>query len=167
MTLQLDIQRASSETTPDDEQLLNWIGAALSACHQAAPAEGGDAGPEISLRLVDRTEMSALNQQYRGKQGPTNVLSFPVDFPADLHIPLLGDIIICAPVVRDEARAQGKPLHAHWAHMAIHGTLHLLGYDHIEAEEAKAMEALETEILGTLGIPCPYLDAHNKEHARA
>ncbi|TXS89531.1 rRNA maturation RNase YbeY [Parahaliea maris] len=149
MTLIVDIQRASAEPAPDEDDITSWIEAAL-----AGHREGQDT--EISVRLVDREEMTELNGQYRDKPRPTNVLSFPSDLPPELGLPLLGDIVICAPVVADEAAEQGKPLAAHWAHMTVHGTLHLLGYDHIEDDEAEAMEALETRVLAALDIPCPY-----------
>ena len=159
MNLQVDVQSATAEPAPDEEDIRGWINAALSGRR--------DTDTEISVRLVDVDEMTALNQDYRGKQGPTNVLSFTSDLPAELDLPLLGDIVICVPVVRSEAKQQGKPLRAHWAHMTIHGTLHLLGYDHIADGEARIMEALETEILASLNFPCPYADDTPKEHARA
>lgn len=159
MTLQLDIQRESSETVPEEDDLRRWVAAAL------AGRRGKDT--EISLRLVDREEMATLNKAWRGKSGPTNVLSFPSDLPPDLDHPLLGDVVICAPVVRDEAREQGKSLDAHWAHMAVHGTLHLLGYDHIDDDEAEAMEALETAVLAALNYPCPYRGEQSEEPAQA
>ncbi len=100
--------------------------------------------------------MTDLNGRYRDKPQPTNVLSFPSELPDELALPLLGDIVICAPVVNREAEQQGKSPAAHWAHMAVHGTLHLLGYDHIENEDAQRMESLETRILARMGLPCPY-----------
>ena len=159
MNLQVDIQCASGEPVPEEEDIRGWIEAALSGRRSA--------DTEISLRLVDIEEMTTLNENYRAKTGPTNVLSFPSDLPRELELPLLGDIVICAPVVRDEAQSQNKTLQAHWAHMTVHGTLHLLGYDHIEEDEALAMEALETEILTSLNYPCPYRDEKTKEHAGA
>ena len=120
---------------------------------------------EISVRLVDEQEMTALNKRYRDQAGSTNVLSFPSDLPAELELPLLGDIVICAAVVRTEAAEQGKGLSAHWAHMTIHGTLHLLGYDHLVEEQATHMEALETAILQRLNYPCPYPDSPPLEHS--
>ena len=159
MNLQVDIQRASGEPAPDEEDIRSWINAALSGRRSA--------DTEISIRLVDTEEMTTLNQGFRNKPGPTNVLSFPSDLPQELELPLLGDIVICAPVVREEASAQQKSLQAHWAHMIIHGTLHLLGYDHIEEEEALVMESLETEILTSLNYPCPYKGEQSKEHADA
>ncbi len=158
MTLTVDIQNASSEQpVPAEDDIRRWIDAALTG-HR----EGLDT--EISVRLIDINEMTVLNQQYRGKSGPTNVLSFPADLPPELELPLLGDIIICAPVVASEAHEQGKALAAHWAHMTVHGTLHLLGYDHLQDDQAAAMEALESRILGGLNYPCPYQDATDKEH---
>ena len=120
---------------------------------------------EVSVRLVDSEEMAVLNETYRGKKGATNVLSFPADLPSDLPLPLLGDIVICAPIVRDEAAQQGKSQNAHWAHMTVHGTLHLLGYDHMEEQEAEHMEALESTILNELKYACPYETNHPSEHS--
>ncbi|GAB3280748.1 rRNA maturation RNase YbeY [Parahaliea aestuarii] len=151
MTLTVDIQRATAEPVPDEDDIRRWIDAAL-----AGHRDGQDT--EIALRLVDREEMAMLNGQYRGKPRPTNVLSFPSDLPAELNLPLLGDMVICAPLVAEEASQQHKPATAHWAHLCVHGTLHLLGYDHIEDGEAEAMEALETRVLATLGYPCPYTE---------
>ena len=159
MNLHLDIQCASAEPVPEEEDIRSWILAALAG-RRSSPTE-------ISLRLVDIPEMTTLNERYRGKSGPTNVLSFPSDLPPELGLPLLGDIVICAPVVHEEAHTQGKAPAAHWAHMAVHGTLHLLGYDHIKEDEAQAMEALETDILSNLNYPCPYRDDLSKEHADA
>jgi len=159
VNLQLDIQNASAEPVPDEDDIRRWIEAAL--------ATSGRDQTEISLRLVDTDEMAKLNSDYRGKAGPTNVLSFPADLPAELELPLLGDIVICAPVVYAEAAQQGKSPAAHWAHMAVHGTLHLLGYDHIEEHEAHEMEALETAVLATLNFPCPWSDQTLTEQARA
>ncbi|TDG12571.1 rRNA maturation RNase YbeY [Seongchinamella unica] len=159
MNLHLDIQCASAEPVPDEDDIRRWVLAALAGRRRS--------DTEVSLRLVDIAEMTTLNESYRHKTGPTNVLSFPSDLPPELELPLLGDIVICAPVVREEARQQAKALEAHWAHMTVHGTLHLLGYDHIEEAEAEAMEALETDILTALNYPCPYQDNLPKEHADA
>ena len=150
MSLQVDIQSASTEPVPEEDDLLGWIGAALAS---QTPDRNET---EICLRLVDTEEMATLNRAYRGKEGPTNVLSFPYDLPPEAGLALLGDIVICAPVVRQEALAQHKTLHAHWAHMVVHGTLHLLGYDHVEEHEAAIMEALESDIMLKLDYPCPY-----------
>ncbi|MCD6039318.1 MAG: ybeY [Gammaproteobacteria bacterium] len=113
---------------------------------------------EMTVRIVDATEMTQLNTQYRHKQGATNVLSFPFEAPEGLkdEPSQLGDIVICASVVNQEAFEQGKSALAHWAHMVVHGTLHLLGYDHETLSDAKIMEPLEISILKELGFPPPY-----------
>jgi probable rRNA maturation factor len=149
MNLELDLQSASSEPVPDEDDIRRWMMAALKA--------GGRLDDcEISLRLVDEPEMAQLNSDYRGRKGPTNVLSFASDLPVDLGVPLLGDIVICAPLVRREATEQGKSRTAHWAHLTVHGTLHLLGFDHLEDAEAEAMEHLESQVMLALGFGCPY-----------
>ena len=146
----IDIQIASdSQRLPSEQDFQQWAEAAVGSHRDEA---------EISLRIVDTEEGAELNQQWRQKQGPTNVLSFPSELPAELELPLLGDLVVCAPVVEREAGEQKKSLQAHWAHMIIHGTLHLLGYDHIDDSEAEAMEALETEIVKSLGFPDPYAE---------
>ncbi|MFV0476666.1 MAG: rRNA maturation RNase YbeY [Parahaliea sp.] len=153
----MDIQHASIEANlPSAGDICHWVSAALKERRNGLDTE-------LTVRIVDSDEMSTLNKQFRNKSGPTNVLSFPADLPPELGLPLLGDIIICAPVVVSEAQEQGKTIRAHWAHMSVHGTLHLLGYDHIKDNEAAAMEALETRILNTLDFPCPY-EATDKEH---
>lgn len=115
---------------------------------------------EVAIRLVDAAEGQAMNLQYRGKDYATNVLSFPAEMPEglpeDFDFPQLGDLAICAPVVAREAAEQGKALNDHYAHLTVHGVLHLLGFDHIEDEEAEEMEALERVILASLGIADPY-----------
>ena len=111
---------------------------------------------ELTIRVVDEAEITALNRQYRGKDGATNVLSFPYEAIAGVETDLLGDIVICAPVVASESVAQAMPLDAHWAHIVIHGVLHLLGYDHHQDDEAHRMEARETELLDSLGYANPY-----------
>lgn len=111
---------------------------------------------EIVVRVVDEKESADLNGQYRGKKGPTNVLSFPFQAPPGMATDILGDIIICAPVVEREAKEQGKSLQAHWVHMVVHGVLHLQGYDHIEENEAVIMESEEIAIMNGLGFPDPY-----------
>ncbi len=155
MKLLVDIQNATAETVPTEQDIQRWISATLA---------GRDIDTEISVRLVGQNEMATLNQNYRGKPGATNVLSFPAELPADLALPLLGDIVICAPLVSAEATAQNKSELAHWAHLIIHGTLHLLGYDHIEQSEAVTMETRETEVLAALNYPCPYLENTLMEH---
>ena len=158
MNVTVDIQTASAEPVPDEDDIRHWVRAAL------AGRMSGDAA-EVSVRLVDEPEMAALNQNYRDKAGATNVLSFPAEMPAGVTTPLLGDIVICVPVVSREAAEQDKTLDAHWAHMAVHGSLHLLGYDHVDDEEAEVMEALETQILQQLHYNCPYPHAGQREHA--
>jgi len=133
------------------------VGAAIEMAH-------GPANAEVSLRLVDEAEMAQLNLSYRDKTGPTNVLSFPSDLPIELEIPLLGDIVVCAPVVVLEAQAQHKPIQAHWAHMIVHGSLHLLGYDHVDPADAETMETLETAVMKNLNYPCPYAGYAAQEH---
>ncbi len=153
MNLYLDLQVASQATDlPPVEHLENWAKAALTAVPESQQREEA----ELSVRIVDHAESQQLNHQYRQKDKPTNVLSFPADLPAELQLPLLGDLVICAPVVTREAAEQHKALEAHWAHMLVHGILHLLGYDHINDSDAEIMEQLETEILQELGFPPPY-----------
>ena len=148
MSITVDIDNACGDSeVPEPSQMQRWVEAALAG-------RPGDA--ELAVRIVDEEESAEFNSHYRGKDGPTNVLSFPADLPEAVNIPLLGDLVICAPVVAREADEQGKSANAHWAHMLIHGTLHLLGYDHIDTAEAEAMEALETDILTSLGFPPPY-----------
>ena len=126
-----------------------WVAAALAGAGHRQAAE-------LSIRIVDANEGRALNSRYRHKDHATNVLSFPADLPDGIELPLLGDLVICAPVVAREAVEQGKPARNHWAHLTVHGVLHLLGHDHLKPTEAERMEALETRILAGLGIPNPY-----------
>ncbi|NGX14757.1 rRNA maturation RNase YbeY [Wenzhouxiangella sp. XN24] len=148
MTLRIDIQVAGSRSgLPDVARLRHWARSALA---------GRRTDAELSIRIVDAAESQALNRRFRGKDRPTNVLAFPAELPPDLGLPLLGDLVICRDVVEAEAAEQAKPPHAHWAHMVIHGTLHLVGFDHETEEEAGKMEAAEAEILGELGWPDPY-----------
>lgn len=133
---------------PAAVRLRAWIEAALRAARRRRG--------EVSLVLVDRESGREFNNRYRGRDAPTNVLSFPVEAMPGVKSDLLGDLVICAPLVADEARAQGKPLADHYAHLCIHGSLHLLGYDHQQPTEAERMERLETRILARLGIPDPY-----------
>ena len=144
----IDLQNNSKSTdVPTIEALELWAKTAIGEHREQA---------EISVLIVDIEEGAGLNQQWRGKEGPTNVLSFSSDLPEELQLPLLGDLVICAPVVEREAKEQVKTPESHWAHMIVHGTLHLLGYDHIEDDEAEAMESLETVIMKQLGYPDPY-----------
>jgi len=145
--IDLDLQIASdSAHLPTATDFRRWAEAALN----------GHDGAELTIRVVDEAESAELNEGYRHKQGPTNVLSFPFEAPPGVALPLLGDIIICAPVVAREADEQGKAVAAHWAHMVVHGTLHLIGYDHETDAEAEEMEGLERETLAALGIGDPY-----------
>jgi probable rRNA maturation factor len=150
MPILIDIQRAcTSEKIPSDIAITRWVESVL---------DNHDEPIELSIRVVGETESAALNQQYRGKLGATNVLSFPFSAVMPEPLPLLGDLVICAPIVTLEASQQQKTIEAHWAHMVIHGVLHLLGYDHGNDDEAQSMETLETEILLGLNYPAPYTD---------
>lgn len=146
----LDIQLASDfAEIPSAEMMQIWVDAVLKDSEQDS---------EIVVRLVDEPESAALNTQYRHKSGPTNVLSFPFEAPEGFEMDLLGDLVICAPLLAQEASQQKKALFDHWAHILIHGVLHLVGYDHLQDDEAEEMEALEIKILSTLNIDNPYLD---------
>ena len=126
-----------------------WVDAALRGAKRRKATE-------LSIRIVDTAEGRALNRDYRGKDYATNVLSFEAELPSGVKLPLIGDLAICAPVVAREAAEQGKRERDHWAHLTVHGVLHLLGYDHIEDADAEVMEALETRVLADLGIADPY-----------
>ena len=158
MSLVVDLQLALDDEDPPSlglptaTQIEHWVQAALSVARHDAEET------ELTIRIVSEAESAELNQAYRHKQGPTNVLSFPFEQIPEIPLPLLGDLVICAPVVAREAEEQGKPLEAHWAHMVVHGSLHLLGYDHIEEAEAEAMETLEIAIMSDLGYDNPYED---------
>lgn len=148
--LTVDVQVAcDAEQLPSNATIESWVEAVLQ--HLNCSEE-----TELTVRIVEPAEGLELNHQYRGKNYATNVLSFPFDSPIALPVNLLGDLVICADVVADEAKQQNKPLVAHWAHMVVHGTLHLLGYDHIQDDEAEHMEQLETDILAALGYADPY-----------
>lgn len=146
--MNVDIQR-QTETgqQPDDPDIGSWAAAAYL---------GDDSDAEMTVRIVDVDESAQLNETYRHKSGPTNVLSFPFESLPGIDLPLLGDLVICAPIVVREANEQNKTTKAHWAHMVVHGSLHLQGYDHIEPQQAEQMEALEIDILGRLGFSNPY-----------
>lgn len=149
MSVTVDVQAAPGlGGVPSQARFQYWA--------EAVPALSGRP-TELSVRVVDAPESAALNERYRHKSGPTNVLSFPAELPVELALPLLGDLVICAPVVAREARDQGKAGDAHWAHMVVHGVLHLLGHDHVEVDEARAMEELERGALASLGFPDPYI----------
>lgn len=157
MSLHLDVQIASNAAAlPNTESLQLWAETAIAKADQ----DHSEADHELSLRIVDESEGIELNHQYRHQAKATNVLSFPADLPPGVDLPLLGDLVICAPVVSREAQTQNKELMAHWAHMVVHGVLHLKGYDHQDDAEADTMENLETEILTQLGYPAPYLVAN-------
>jgi len=147
MIVEVDVQNASgSDSVPGEGSIRNWVEAALG--------ERGDT--LVTVRTVDREESAELNMRYRSRSGPTNVLSFAAGLPPEVDLPLLGDIVICAPLVAEEAGAQGKDLQAHWAHLVIHGVLHLLGFDHDTARDARRMESRETALMAALGYPDPY-----------
>ena len=151
MNINIDVQR-EVDALPNDEELFNWLKQTLT-CEQH-----GDA--ELTIRFVDEKESAELNEQYRHKTGSTNVLSFPFEMPAgvedEVELNLLGDLIICAEVVKKQAKEQNKAELAHWAHMVVHGTLHLLGYDHLTDNDANVMESKEIQILSQLGYSDPY-----------
>jgi probable rRNA maturation factor len=134
---------------PASRSFQRWVDAALRGAKRRNAAE-------LSIRIVDAKEGRKLNHEYRHKDYATNVLSFPAELPPGIVLPLIGDLVICAPVVKRESKEQRKIANDHWAHMTVHGVLHLLGYDHIDDAEAEAMEALETRILAGLGIADPY-----------
>ena len=148
MAIELDLQIAcKNEQLPKFADFQRWVDSAL--CQYNKPFE-------LTIRLVDVEESQQLNFQYRHKDKPTNVLSFPFEVPKGIELDLLGDLIICVNVVEQEALEQKKTLKAHWSHMVIHGCLHLLGYDHISDDEAQEMESLEIDILAKLGFNNPY-----------
>lgn len=148
----MDVQYASEATSiPRQAEFLGWVTAALNGV--AEPVE-------VVIRVVDADESARLNESYRKKSGPTNVLAFSANTPAVVDVPLLGDLVICAPVVQQESLDQGKVEKAHWAHMAVHGVLHLLGYDHDQPDEAQRMEQREIEILEKLGYGNPYVEEY-------
>lgn len=151
MNVDVDVQSAysGSETVPDLSLFEQWARLALSEVNEDC---------ELTIRLVDEDESAELNATYRGKNKPTNVLSFPFDSPIPMTPMLVGDLVICVPVVTQEALAQHKLLNNHWAHLVIHGCLHLLGYDHIEPDDAEKMETLEVKLLNSINIANPYLE---------
>lgn len=167
MEVEVAVQYAmKSAKLPNQKSLTHWVNAVLAGLPAALSAQRQSfllKAPrrqrgkwELTIRIVDETEAQYLNETWRGRSYPTNVLSFPFESPPGLQVPWLGDLVICAPVVAREAQEQQKSLHAHWAHLVIHGTLHLLGYDHLEDTQAQLMEILEIHILNNLGYPNPY-----------
>lgn len=148
LAIELELQIASeAQTLPHPSQFKEWISKTLADHYDDM---------EITIRIVDEEEMASLNEMFRRKKGPTNVLSFPAEVKPEFGMNALGDVVICAPVVQKESESTGIDLLAHWAHMVVHGTLHLLGHDHIDPNEAKEMEDLETKILLQLGYSAPY-----------
>ena len=149
ITLQLACEQTGD--LPPRRDVSRWANAAARCSGAVVPA-----GTELCVRIVDAEEGAQLNREFRGKRGPTNVLSFPFEQPPGAHLPLLGDVAVCAPVVRREASEQHKSVTAHFAHMTVHATLHLLGHDHQDDAAAQAMEALETRVMTRLGFDDPY-----------
>jgi probable rRNA maturation factor len=148
--IHVDIDNAcDAQDVPDNASFLHWISCTLQGERQRA---------DVAVRIVDEEESAALNAHYRQKNTATNVLSFSSELPEEYEPPILGDLAICADVVRREAQQQHKTVTAHWAHMVIHGTLHLLGFDHIDETDAAIMEAREIAILASLGFPDPYIE---------
>ena len=148
MNSRVELQIAcDAEHLPSESDFNRWVDCVLRQQKAAG---------EVCIRIVSEQESQTLNRDYRGKDRPTNVLSFPFEVPPGIPVSLLGDLVICAEVVAREAREQHKPLQDHWAHMVVHGTLHLLGFDHINDEEAEEMEALERTLLAQMDIADPY-----------
>ena len=155
----LDVQKVvDSDTIPANEIIGHWVKTTLLIEN---PDLASDTEFELTIRIVDKGEIQALNKTYRHKDKPTNVLSFPYegfefDVPEEVQLPLLGDLIICHDIVVEEAQQQTKSIEGHWAHMVVHGVLHLKGYDHLEDSDAELMEALEVRILKQLQFSNPY-----------
>lgn len=147
MSVTLDLQVAYDGDVPTEQQFQQWVDVALQQVKEDC---------ELSIRLVDEAESAELNGTYRGKDYPTNVLSFPFEAPVEIEPILLGDLVVCVPIVQKEAIEQNKLVEHHWAHMIVHGCLHLLGYDHIDDDEAEEMESLEITLLNSLAISDPY-----------
>ncbi|MGJ8663068.1 MAG: rRNA maturation RNase YbeY [Marinicella sp.] len=145
--IKLELINEDDIPAPDFDQFQNWLNQVALKLKTTGT---------VCIKIIDATESQSLNNTYRGKNKPTNVLSFPADIPEFVASDELGDLAICATVVEHEATEQNKPLEHHWAHMCIHGILHLLGFDHIDENDAEEMESLEIDILFTLGIENPY-----------
>jgi probable rRNA maturation factor len=177
MTIHVDLQNVIEQdklnhVLPSIQQIETWLNQAIAVLrlHSAEQtdslANNKDAAFdaiqeqefELTLRIVDASESQQLNADYRDKNKPTNVLSFPFEAPEYIDMPFLGDLVVCAIVVENEAKEQNKNISDHWAHLCIHGLLHLLGYDHIQEDEAEEMESIETSILAKLDIDDPYQD---------
>lgn len=149
MAITVDLQIACTNSDlPREDQFQKWVNASLLPDHDNL---------ELTIRVVECEESENLNNQYRNKNKPTNVLSFPFEVPKGINLNLLGDIVICADIVSQETLVQNKTLLEHWAHMTIHGCMHLLGYDHVNDSDAEHMEALEIDILAKLGFNNPYI----------
>lgn len=156
MTYNIDIQYACTDSIPvSDENINKWAELALKTERKQA---------ELTLRFVDKEEMTQLNHAYRQKNKPTNVLAFPANLPRDIasEYPLIGDVIICPAVLGQESQSLNKPINEHWAHIIIHGVLHLLGHDHIEEQDAVEMQAIEIKLLAKLGFENPYQAEENE-----
>lgn len=150
MSLTVDVQYAAPcAGAPDSAAFERWVAAALAGFR-------GDRDMALTVRIADEAEVADLNGRFRGRERPTNVLSFPAELPDVIAPRVLGDIVLCAPVVRREAEEQGKCEQAHWAHLTVHGVLHLLGFDHQDDRQAAEMEGMERRILGELNYPDPY-----------
>ena len=174
MTIEVDLQNVIEKdklnhVLPNKQQFEVWLNASIATLRhletENAPFDSSvntqqiqQQAFELTLRIVDETESQQLNFDYRDKNKPTNVLSFPFEAPEHIDMPYLGGLVVCAAVVELEAQTQKKNINDHWAHLCIHGLLHLLGYDHINDEEAQEMEGTETTILAKLGIDDPYQD---------
>ncbi|SMM98404.1 Metal-dependent hydrolase YbeY, involved in rRNA and/or ribosome maturation and assembly [uncultured Candidatus Thioglobus sp.] len=143
------IQNSINDASIDERNLINNL--------QQVMMDLAKGESELLIRIVDKTEIQDLNNRYRRQNKPTNVLSFPSDLPKEINEAILGDVIICTDIVREEAKNQGKTFNHHLMHIAIHGTLHLFGYDHIQESEAQIMETLEIKILQDLGVENPYI----------
>ncbi|SMN02385.1 Metal-dependent hydrolase YbeY, involved in rRNA and/or ribosome maturation and assembly [uncultured Candidatus Thioglobus sp.] len=143
------IQNSINDASIDERNLINNL--------QQVMMDLAKGESELLIRIVDKTEIQDLNNRYRRQNKPTNVLSFPSDLPKEINEAILGDVIICTDIVREEAKNQGKTFNHHLMHIAIHGTLHLFGYNHIQEDEAQIMETLEIKILQDLGIENPYI----------
>jgi len=151
MNLLMTVERTTLMQTPEDDAIQLWVTQAVAAANRSVPSS-----PELSIRITDMDEAAQFNETYRDKTGATNVLSFPATPPPETDSGLLGDLVICAPLVIKEAKTQDKQATAHWAHLVMHGVFHLLGYDHQTAAEAEAMEMLEIDALASVGYANPY-----------
>ncbi|MGL1958390.1 MAG: rRNA maturation RNase YbeY [Colwellia sp.] len=158
MSTLVDLQYACDDATnlPSAQQFQLWVDTALKTAYSKTTIPEKNIPFELTIRLVNSTESQQLNSQYRNKDKPTNVLSFPFDVPEGVALNLLGDLVICVPIIKAEANAQNKKLFDHWAHLVIHGCLHLLGFDHINDSDAKKMESYEIQLLASLDINNPY-----------